>query len=80
MSSPILIVTDTVSDVSDGPGPSRTTADVDLSPDDDEVIIAQNEERPARRVTGPVAVEVTPAGALVAVFTIYDRTVSLSED
>ncbi|MGQ0777649.1 MAG: hypothetical protein ACT4NY_25115 [Pseudonocardiales bacterium] len=39
--------------------------------DDDERIITQDEEQPARRLTGSIAVGVTVAGALVAVFMIY---------
>ncbi|MGH4023841.1 MAG: TRAP transporter permease [Pseudonocardiaceae bacterium] len=49
---------------------NRTTAAVD--PDhDNEPVVAQDEERPARRLTGPVAAVVTAACALVAAVTIY---------
>ncbi|MGH3981033.1 MAG: TRAP transporter large permease subunit, partial [Pseudonocardiaceae bacterium] len=54
----------------DGVGLTRTTAGVDLHRADDEPV-AQGEERPARRLTGPVAAGVTVVSALVAVFTIY---------
>ncbi|MGH3775081.1 MAG: TRAP transporter permease [Pseudonocardiaceae bacterium] len=55
----------------DGPGSTRTTAAVDASRSDDETVIAQDEERPARRITGPVAAGVTAASALIAVSVLY---------
>ncbi|MGQ0716562.1 MAG: TRAP transporter permease [Pseudonocardiales bacterium] len=55
----------------DGPGPARTTAAVDVNRSDGETVIAQDEERPARRLTGPVAAGVTGASALVAVSVLY---------
>ncbi|MDQ4102274.1 MAG: TRAP transporter fused permease subunit [Actinomycetota bacterium] len=44
---------------------------VDHHHGDDRPVIAQDEERPARRLTGRVVAGVTAASALVAVFTIY---------
>ena len=55
----------------DGPGSTRTTAAVDNSRRGDEKVIAQDEERPARRLTGPVATGITAASALIAVFVLY---------
>ncbi|MGH3930798.1 MAG: hypothetical protein ACRDTF_12555, partial [Pseudonocardiaceae bacterium] len=55
----------------DGPVPTRSTAELDLGRGADETIIAQDQERPARRLTGLVATGVTAASALAAVFTIY---------
>ncbi|MGQ0777661.1 MAG: TRAP transporter permease [Pseudonocardiales bacterium] len=55
----------------DGPGPAWTTAAVDATRSDDTTVIAQDEERPARWLTGPVASGVTAASVFVAVFTIY---------
>ncbi|MGH3919333.1 MAG: TRAP transporter permease [Pseudonocardiaceae bacterium] len=55
----------------DGPGSARITAAVDASRSDDETVIAQDEERPARRLTGPVAAGVTGASALIAVSVLY---------
>ncbi|MGH3902606.1 MAG: TRAP transporter permease [Pseudonocardiaceae bacterium] len=57
--------------MADGAGSTRGTAELDPDRGNDETIVAQEEERPARRLTGPVAVAVTAASALVAVFTIY---------
>lgn len=48
----------------DGAGPTGTAVAVDLSRD--ETVIAQGEERPARRLTCPVATGVTAASALIA--------------
>ena len=50
----------------DGPGSTRIPAVVG-----DDTGVAQDEERPARRLTGPVAAGVTAAGALVAVSVLY---------
>ncbi|MGH3812539.1 MAG: hypothetical protein ACRDUV_08790, partial [Pseudonocardiaceae bacterium] len=66
-----VVGTDNVRDVFDGPGPTRTTAVVDAARNDDETVIAQDEERPARRLTGPVAAGVTGASALIAVSVLY---------
>ncbi len=55
----------------DGPGPLRTIAEADLDHAGDETIVAQDEERPGRRLTGSVATWVSAASALVAAFTIY---------
>ncbi|MGH3788952.1 MAG: TRAP transporter permease [Pseudonocardiaceae bacterium] len=45
--------------------------DVALHRGDDRTVIAQDEERPARRLTGGPLTAVTAASALVAVFTLY---------
>jgi len=55
----------------DGSGPTRSTTELDLGRGGSETVIAQDEERPARRLTGPVAAGVIAASAFVAVFTIY---------
>ncbi|MGH4008159.1 MAG: TRAP transporter permease [Pseudonocardiaceae bacterium] len=55
----------------DGPGSTRITATVDARRSDDETVIAQDEERPARRLTGPVAAGVTAASALIAGSVLY---------
>ncbi|MGH3942588.1 MAG: TRAP transporter permease [Pseudonocardiaceae bacterium] len=44
---------------------------MDATCSDDETVIAQDEERPARQLTGPVIIGITAASAFVAVFTIY---------
>ncbi|HVE96890.1 MAG TPA: TRAP transporter fused permease subunit [Pseudonocardiaceae bacterium] len=55
----------------DGPGSTGTTAAVDNRRSGDETVIAHDEERPARRLTGPVAAGVAAASALIAVFVLY---------
>jgi TRAP transporter 4TM/12TM fusion protein len=57
--------------VFDGPGSTRITASADNNRSDDETVVAQDEERPARRLTGLVAAGITATSALVAVFTLY---------
>ncbi|MGH3998889.1 MAG: TRAP transporter large permease subunit, partial [Pseudonocardiaceae bacterium] len=64
------VVADNVRDVFDGPGPTRTTAVVDAVCND-ETVIAQDEERPARQLTGPAAAGITAASALIAMFVLY---------
>ncbi len=44
---------------------------MDMSRGDDEPVIAQDEERPARRLTGPVAAGITAVSALIAVSVLY---------
>jgi TRAP transporter 4TM/12TM fusion protein len=63
--------TDTVSGVPDGPGTRRSAAELEPRWSADETVIAQDEERPARRLSGRVAAGVTAVSALVAMFTIY---------
>ncbi|MDQ5855228.1 MAG: TRAP transporter large permease subunit, partial [Actinomycetota bacterium] len=55
----------------DGPGSTGTTASLAVSRGAAEPVIAQDEERPARRLTGPVAAGITAASALIAVFVLY---------
>ena len=55
----------------DGSAAMKGTAPFDLDRGDAETVIAQDEERPARRLTGPVAGMVTAVCALVAGFTVY---------
>ncbi|MGH3900454.1 MAG: TRAP transporter permease [Pseudonocardiaceae bacterium] len=45
--------------------------ELDLSRADDETVVAQDEDRPARRLTGPVSAGVTAAGALIAMSVLY---------
>lgn len=62
--------------MSDGADPMWRTAetarrDAGRAEDEPEPLIAQDEERPARRLTGPVAAGVTAASALIAVGSLY---------
>ncbi|MDQ4031182.1 MAG: C4-dicarboxylate ABC transporter permease, partial [Actinomycetota bacterium] len=57
--------------MSNGPGSTGTTAAVDVGRSDDKPVIAQDAERPARRLTGLAATGITAASALIAVFVLY---------
>ncbi|MCA1673860.1 MAG: C4-dicarboxylate ABC transporter permease, partial [Actinobacteria bacterium] len=55
----------------EGAGLMRSAVEPNLARGDDETAIAQDEERPARRLTGRAAAGVTAVSALVAVCTLY---------